>query len=347
MKHKQKSAIIRPIRVIRVQSYQPSLTIWHLVTQCYNGPMNRVDRLLGYLLIFQGRDLVRAQDLAARFEISERTVYRDIEALYEVGVPLVGLPGEGYQLMPGYYLPPIMFGEAEAKALFLAIAMLTGLTEPGPTHNAAKTALEKIRAVLPKATLAQVEALQAILGFYTIGRPSLNLDDPTFLQLQRAIQQRRVVVLHYHAQHDNQMTERAVEPLRLAYLDNVWVLTGYCRLRQDQRVFRLDRIDQLQLTKETFTARPLQPRRSSEEGEMVTIQVDTAIERWVREAQHFTFVNEEVTERSATLMHYQVRDVDKFISWLLQWGEQVELIAPAALRRKVSQQVLAMLERHQ
>ncbi len=308
--------------------------------------MNRVDRLLGYLLIFQGRDLVRAQDLAARFEVSERTVYRDIEALYEVGVPLVGMPGEGYQLMPGYYLPPIMFGEAEAKALFLAIAMLTGLTEPGPTHAAARSALEKIRVVLPKATLTQVEALQAILGFYNIGRPSLDLDNPTFLQLQQAIQQRRVVVLQYHAQHDNQITERAVEPLQLAYLDNVWVLTGYCRLRQDQRVFRLDRIDQIQLTKELFTARPIQSHRSPEEGELVTIQVDTAIARWVREAQHFTFVGEEVTEKSDTLMHYRVRDIDKFVSWLLQWGERVELVAPVALRGEMQRRVLAMAERY-
>jgi predicted DNA-binding transcriptional regulator YafY len=308
--------------------------------------MNRVDRLLGYLLIFQSHELVRAQDLAARFEVSERTVYRDIEALYEVGVPLVGLPGEGYQLMPGYYLPPVMFSEAEAKALFLAIAMLTGFTGPGPTHAAAQSALEKIRIVLPKATLIQVEALQAVLGFYTIARPTLDLDNQTFLQLQQAIQQRRVVLLQYHAQHDNQITERAIEPLQLAYLDNVWVVTAYCRLRQEQRVFRLDRIDQLQLTKEIFPARSIQPRHTPEEGELVTIQVDAAIERWVREAQHFTFVSEAVTEKGATLMHYQVRDADKFIGWLLQWGPQVELVAPLALRRKTKQRVLAMAERY-
>ncbi len=308
--------------------------------------MNRVDRLLGYLLIFQSHELVRAQDLASRFEVSERMVYRDIEALYEVGVPLVGLPGEGYQLMPGYYLPPVMFSEAEAKALFLAIAMLTGFTGPGPTHAAAQSALEKIRIVLPKATLTQVEALQAVLGFYTIARPTLDFDNQTFLQLQQAIQQRRVVLLHYHAQHDNQITERAIEPLQLAYLDNVWVVTAYCRLRQEQRVFRLDRIDQLQLTKEVFPARALQPRGAAEAGELVTIQVDAAIERWVREAQHFAFVSEAVTAKGDTLMHYRVRDADKFIGWLLQWGAQVELVAPATLRGKTKQRVLAMAERY-
>ena len=75
--------------------------------------MNRVDRLMGYLLLFQSRGLMRAQDFAAQFEISERTVYRDIQALCEVGVPIAALPGEGYRLLDGYYLPPVTFSEAE------------------------------------------------------------------------------------------------------------------------------------------------------------------------------------------------------------------------------------------
>ncbi len=307
--------------------------------------MNRVDRLLGYLLIFQGRHLVRAQDLAARFEISERTVYRDIEALYEVGVPLVGLPGEGYQLMPGYYLPPIMFGEAEAKALFLSIALLTAFTEPGPTHNAAQVALEKIRAVLPKTTLAQVEALQTILGFYNMGRPPLNLDDQTFLRLQQAIQERRVVILQYHAQHDNQITERAVEPLQLAYLDDVWVVTAYCRLRQDQRVFRLDRIDRLQVTQEHFVARPVQDRRQATEWREVLIQVDASIVRWVQEAQHFTFVGEESAPNGALHMRYRVHAFGQIVGWLLSWGEGVEVLAPVELRQEMGRRAQAMAQR--
>lgn len=307
--------------------------------------MNRVDRLLGYLLVFQSHDLVRAQDLAARFEVSERTVYRDIEALYEVGVPLVGMPGEGYQLMPGYYLPPVMFSEGEAKALSLAIALLTGLTDPGPTHDAAQSALDKVRALLPKATLAQVEALQAILGFYNLGRHSLDLDNPTFLQLQQAIHEQRVVILHYHAQHDNQITERAVEPLQLAYLDNVWILSGYCRLRQAQRAFRLDRIDRLSVTKERFAMRPLRARRPLPDGEEIVVWVDETIARWVREVQHFSFLREE-TSAGQLQMIYRLRDQEKLLRWLLQWGDQVAVLAPPDLRQEMMRQVLAMLERY-
>ncbi|MEZ4676266.1 MAG: YafY family protein [Caldilineaceae bacterium] len=308
--------------------------------------MNRVDRLLGYLLVFQSHDLVRAQDLAARFEVSERTVYRDIEALYEVGVPLVGMPGEGYQLMPGYYLPPVMFTTDEAQALFLAIGLLTGLAEPGPTLDAAQATLDKLRVILPKSTLAQVEALQAVIGFYNLGRHKLDLDNPTLHQLQQAIQKQRVIVLQYHAQHNNQITERAVEPLQLAYLDNVWVLTAWCRLREDQRSFRLDRIDRLTVTRETFPNRALQPRGRSESGTAVVVWVSDKIARWMREAQYFAFVREERAEGAGLLMHYQVRDVDKFIHWLLQWGAAVEVVAPPEVRLAVAQEVAALGKRY-
>src|SRR4030095_16835198 len=128
--------------------------------------MNRVDRLMAYLLLFQSRGLLRAQDFAREFEISERTVYRDVQALCEVGVPIMAMPGEGYRLMEGYYLPPIAFSADEARSLHLAISMLIGLATPGPTQKAAAAALEKIRAVLPAAALRQIEAMQAIIHFY-------------------------------------------------------------------------------------------------------------------------------------------------------------------------------------
>lgn len=185
--------------------------------------MNRVDRLLGYLIVFQSRELVRAQDLATRFEVSERTVYRDVEALLELGVPLVGVAGEGYRLMAGYSLPPIMFTEAETQALFLAIAMLSGLTQNGPTKAAAATALEKVQAILPTALLERAQALQKVLGFYAVGHPPVNLDDERFVQLQRAVDRNQVVYLHYHAQHSNRITarsNRSISPFLTVY--------GYC-----------------------------------------------------------------------------------------------------------------------
>lgn len=309
--------------------------------------MNRIDRLLGYLLMFQSRGLLRAQDIAAKFEISERTVYRDIQALCEVGVPIMAMPGEGYRLMEGYYLPPIVFSEAEARALFLAISMLTGLTKEGETKQAAETALEKIRAVLPDATLAQAEALQGVLGFYTVARSPLDLDDTRFIRLQQAIQQRRVVYLRYQAPTNNEITERDIEPLRLGYVDNAWILVGYCRLRQDQRHFRLDRIDQLAVKTETFAPRDIILSRLPAGKQRVVVRFDLAVVRWVREGQHFSFVEERSNSAEAgVVMVYQVQSLQQIAGWLLNWAGQMEVLEPAELRSELVQLAAAVIERH-
>lgn len=309
--------------------------------------MNRVDRLLGYLIIFQSRELVRAQDLAARFEVSERTVYRDVDALVELGVPLVGVAGEGYRLMAGYSLPPVMFTEAETHALFLAIAMLQGLTQNGPTTDAAATALEKVQAVLPTTTLQRAQALQKVLGFYAVGRPPVNLDDERFVQLQQAIDHHQFVYLHYHAQHSNSISARDVEPLHLAYLDNVWLLHGYCHLRQDFRNFRLDRIDHLTVKREKFAPRPVQLPYIKDRSLRVLVRFDANIVRWVREAQHLTFA-EDVGEddEGNVVMAYQVGSSAQFIRWLLSWGDEMEVISPSTVRDEIAQATQAMATRH-
>lgn len=309
--------------------------------------MNRVDRLMGYLLLFQSRGLLRAQDFARQFEISERTVYRDIQALSEVGVPIMAMPGEGYRLMEGYYLPPIAFSAEEARALYLAVSMLAGQAAPGPTHSAAQAALEKVRAVLPAATLRQVEALQAILRFYAFPGPRLNFDDKTFLDLQEAIYEQRLVHLRYHALHTNEVTERDVEPLELVLLDKSWILTGYCRLRQDMRAFRLDRIDRLSIRREHFTRRDLGPQSPRRGPIRVVVRFAADVVRWVRERQHFTQVEEQSPDNTGAVeMVYQVKTFEQIEGWLLGWGEQMEVLEPAALRERVATTAGRIAARH-
>lgn len=306
--------------------------------------MNRVDRLMAYLLLFQSRGLMRAQDFAGEFEISERTVYRDIQALCEVGVPIVAMPGEGYRLMEGYYLPPISFSAGEARSLYLSISMLVGLTTPGPTQQAASTALEKIRAVLPEATLRQVEALQSVIRFYAFPRPTLTFDDKTFLTLHDAIQQRQVVRLHYHA-FSNEITERDVEPLELSYLDNAWILFGYCRLRQGLRNFRLDRIDRLALANEQFAPRELDSRERSpsREHHTVVVKFDPSVTRWVRERQHFSLVE----ARHDGVMVYRPSSFEQIEGWLLSWGGKMEVLEPIELRARLAATAARIVAQHQ
>ena len=313
--------------------------------------MNRVDRLMGYMLLFQSRGLMRAQDFAEQFEISERTVYRDIQALCEVGVPIVAMPGEGYRLMEGYYLPPITFTPDEARSLYLSISMLSGLARPGPTQTAAQSALEKVRAVLPAVTLRQVEALQAITRFYAFPASSLDFDDATLLTLQEAIHQRRVVHLRYHGLNSNRVSEREVEPVELIFLDKAWMLSAYCRLRQASRMFRLDRIDRLQLCREHFEPRALADPQLAPGPLTIVVWFDESVARWVREQQHFSLVEEKsagsTAGRPGAIMIYRPRSFQQIEGWLLSWGDKMEILEPAHLRAQLAATAAGILARHQ
>ncbi len=304
--------------------------------------MNRVDRLMGYLLLFQSRGLMRAQDFAAQFEISERTVYRDIQALCEVGVPIVATPGEGYELMEGYYLPPILFSPDEARGLFLAVSMLQGMTSAGPTQTAVTSALDKIRAILPQTTLRQLEALQTIIHFYTFSNLAFNFEDPVFIQLQEAIHEKHVVRMRYHAQHSNTVTERDVEPEQLLYLDKTWILTAYCRLRQSSRVFRLDRIDNLEISTETFTSHQTDDNPTTARTELI-VRFDPSILRWVQERQHYSHA---INIDESTMM-YTPRNFEQIEGWLLSWGDKVELLEPVELRERLWETAVRIARKHQ
>ena len=179
--------------------------------------MNRVDRLFGIVLRLQRHRRVRAQDLARHFEVSERTIYRDIAALNELGVPIISLPNAGYELPAGFSLPPLFFTSGEAGALALAVQLLLAQTT-GAINRDAEGALTKIAASLPPELRRSVDELSAIVRFYAVERP-FDLDDPRLVQLQQAIAGRRVVRLRYHSYRSGEQLERAVEPESLTYHD--------------------------------------------------------------------------------------------------------------------------------
>ncbi len=303
--------------------------------------MNRIDRLFAILLKLQAKKQLRAEDLARQFEVSKRTIYRDVAALNEMGVPIISLPGEGYEMMEGYYLPPLIFTPAEASALFLGAQMLIGQAA-GQLPIVAEHALSKLAAILPSNTKAQVDRLTGLIQFF-LPPDRFDLDDARLMTLQRAIVERRVVHLKYHSYSQNEVTERDIEPQNLTYSNGVWYVNGYCRLRQGPRGFRLDRIDDLKLKAERFKVRQLEA--AAVEAIEVRVRFDHAIVRWVRERQHYAFQREE-TAPDGIVMTYRVHRLSELTPWLLGWGAQAEVLSPLELRaeiRQIAQQVVEML----
>ena len=211
--------------------------------------MNRTDRLMAILLELQARTETRAEDLARTFEVSVRTIYRDVQALSETGVPVVATPGKGYRLMEGYFLPPLSFTPSEAALLLLGGEFVRERVDP-ELRRAADDALRKLAGVLSPERRAEIARRREELLFAK-ERPSA--EDPRLAQIRIAIEEQQALRLLYHAHRRPVAEPREVEPVKLVYLADAWHLAGYCRRRQDTRLFRLDRIDRLELLDERFT----------------------------------------------------------------------------------------------
>jgi predicted DNA-binding transcriptional regulator YafY len=175
--------------------------------------MNRTDRLLALVLALQARGCCRAEDLAARFEVSVRTIYRDMLALCEAGVPVISTPGRGYELAEGYFLPPLRFTPDEATMLLLGSDVMLQSFD-AEYRKVAETAAGKIAAVLPEATRTHVAQLREGLHFFE-ARDNEATNERLRL-LRRAILAKRSIRFGYHARQSadgpNQLSERTADP---------------------------------------------------------------------------------------------------------------------------------------
>lgn len=301
--------------------------------------MNRIDRLFAILLTLQHKRRLRAQDLARQFEISKRTIYRDMSALNQMGIPIAALPGEGFELVEGYYLPPLMFTESEAVALLLGSRLLAQQAA-GSVTRAADSALAKIHVALPKTVRAQAEALTNIIRFIT-PEAKFDLDEPQLLLIQNAIQEKRVLHLRYRGYQKEDVTERDVEPHQLFYADGIWYLEAYCRLRKGMRDFRLSRMEEITPRRETFrkkrTGKP-QPQPLL----VIRIRFAPGAIRWVRERQHYGYQREERETQQGTVMVYHVNDASEIIPWILGWGASAEVLSPPELRKSLRETALEL-----
>ncbi len=212
--------------------------------------MRRADRLFQIVQYLRGGRLLTAAKLAETLEVSERTIYRDIADLQASGVPIDGEAGVGYVMRGGYDLPPLMFTRDEIVAL-VAGARLIRAWGGAAMARAAEEALVKIEAVLPDAERTRAGQIQ----IHAIAAEMTPLVRARIDEIERAIEARRRLALAYIDAED-QATERAVRPLGLWFWGKVWTLVAWCELRDDFRMFRLDRIAAMDSGGEPFAPEP-------------------------------------------------------------------------------------------
>jgi len=204
--------------------------------------VRKAERLFQIMTLLRSRRrVVTAATIAAELQVSERTVYRDMQALSLSGVPIESETGVGYTLKSGFSIPPLMFEADELEALLLGVRMVQGWSGP-QLGAAADRALQKIQAVLPDAlhqTYVQEPEWLLVPDF------NRDLSSPHSDQIRESIKARQVLDVGYRDEAGGR-SERAVWPLGLVFWGRVWTLVAWCELRQDYRMFRLDRIQSLQ-----------------------------------------------------------------------------------------------------
>jgi predicted DNA-binding transcriptional regulator YafY len=314
--------------------------------------MNRTDRLLAIVLELQGKGRQRAEDLAATFETSKRTIYRDIQALGQAGVPLISVPGHGYSLMKGYFLPPLSFTTDEATMLLLGSDFMAQNFD-AQYRAAAQLAGRKIAGVLPEKLRDEVHYLQSNIRFIVMGGPEQSAEPEMLQQLRRAIIERTIVRFRYHTRHAedgrNAQSTREADPYSLMHISNAWYLAAYCHMRQGMRHFRLDRMENLELLAKIFTRRTdfqMDNNQGRERNITVRALFDKEVARWVHESRsYFTLTEEETPE--GLMVTLRVRQESEVLQWLLSWGRHVHILEPESLRKRLVEEAEGMLRNHQ
>jgi predicted DNA-binding transcriptional regulator YafY len=310
--------------------------------------MNRIDRVTAILIQLQSKRVVKAQEIADRFSISLRTVYRDIKTLDESGIPVIGEAGIGYSIMEGYRLPPVMFTKEEATALLTAEKLVEKLTDSS-TQQTYSAAMFKIKAVLRGTEKDHIENMEQHIE--VIDNPSLSKTKTENAYLQnilKAIADRSVLNIDYFAEHSQEKTNRNVEPVGIYYMGRYWYMVAYCTLRKDYRTFKIDNIRYLSITAIRYEKQHpalqsfLQKVSKEQELHTIIIRVEKEVMKYLGEQKFYMgFVSQKEKDGKIELT-FLSSSLYGFSRWYMLFGEQAQIIEPYELNDFVRKNIHAL-----
>lgn len=300
--------------------------------------MNRIDRLTAILIQLQTKKVVRAQEIADRFEISLRTVYRDVQALMEAGVPIGSEAGKGYFIVDGYHLPPVMFTQDEASAMLLAGKLVEKMGDKS-VRQAFDTALQKVKAVLNETEKDHLQNLEPHIEIYLRSRYEHRerdgFPDHFLTEIQRALAKKQVLIIDY-SNSKEEVTKREVEPIGIFYYSMTWHLIGWCRLRNDYRDFRSDRIKHLKSSDQTFESRNLMSLQeyfnTIFQNNSSLIRVSVLFDKVTLGGRPIFGSISQTDLGNRLRVEFMMDNLRHLAHWLLTYGRTVEVESPQELK---------------
>jgi len=301
----------------------------------------RFDRVIAILIQLQSKKIVKAQELADRFEVSLRTIYRDIRTLEASGVPIYGEAGIGYSLVDGYRLPPVMFTPEEASSFIAAEKLMQQFTDKELGRHYQSAAF-KLRAILNSFDKTRMHQLESNILIQPPSEKLFNESLPDTLSvLFRSIADKTQVELVYKTFNSEEITSRKIEPVGVFHDNNQWYIMGYCHLRKDYRQFRTDRIQNIKNTFAGFskTHEPLEYYLKSKNEYAttpVTIRVDKAIAKYVSyDRKYHGFVSEQEIGSQIEMNFMSPSINEGFARWFMMYADYAEIIEPESLKDRI------------
>lgn len=313
--------------------------------------MNRLERLVNILIHLQSKRIIKAQELADKFNLSLRTVYRDIAALEQAGVPILSEAGVGYSLLKGYNLPPLQLTDDEVTAFFTAGKFLNLYSEKA-VSNSFESGLTKIKAILNLSEKEKVsvleEKLKVVANPYFVSKKEGKVP---FNEVFKAVYDKMLLEFKYIGLSDPEPKPRKVEPIGIYTFGQHWYLIAWCKTKEDYRTFRFDRITAFEILNERFSAQHpkmdvfIQKLKSEKGLEKVVIQIDKEAYRYVDEQKYYQGIVSEEKIGDKMLMTFLTGSLEGFSHWFLLLGSEADIIEPLILKEMVIQKAKNVISR--
>lgn len=300
----------------------------------------KIDRLVSIIMVLLDKERIGAQELADMFEVSPRTIYRDIDAINMAGIPIRSTSGVGggFEIMQKYKVDKNVFSTADLSAILMGLSNLSDVIRGNELVNA----LAKVKSFIPadKAKDIELKANQVCIDLSPwIGNRSTQQSLET---IQTALQDHRLISFEYMAHH-GMKTMRTVEPYQLVLKSGHWYFQGYCHIRNDFRLFRLSRISNLQMKEETFTPRDYQRPilDFAEILETMQVEIKIRIHKSIvdRVLDYCTFEHFLPDGDEHYIAMFPFIENDYYYDILLGFGNQCECLEPSHIRSEMKRRI--------
>lgn len=316
--------------------------------------MNHIERLNAILIHLQSKRIVKASEIAERFGVSLRTVYRDIRALEASGVPIGAEAGVGYFLMENYKLPPVMFTREEASALLFGEKLIEKMSDDQMKFEF-RSAITKVKAILNPEEKDRLEKLNGQISVLHYTSSTGNFNRLFLSEIQQALVSKSVLEIDYQAGYGAPPTKRLIEPIGLCNYSRRWHLFAWCRLRNEYRDFRLDRINNLRICTETFKGKQhltmddfIKQMNVISEKANISLIMNPERTRFLEESKYwYGFIEEEPIDDQTIRLRFANKELRGFATWIISSGSFAKIEEPVELKQILDQLVSGIIENYQ